>query len=328
MTRRASLLLLLLAACSKDEAAPAAEVADAAPSVRVSGLPQTCARGEKVTQQPPTCNGSEALCNRTYDRAVTPTAHNAMSNADDGWSAPNQSHGLAKQLADGIRGFMLDVHYFDTETGHNEAERIASATTVDQVYLCHTLCALGKRRALEGLCDIVKFLDEHPTEVLSIIFETRVADADLVDTLKAAGLDEYAYTHAPGTPWPTLRSLIDSGKRLVVFVETGGGEPAWLHPAFTGNIRDTPYSFEQASEFTCKLNRGAEGDPLFLINHWLGRPLANISYAQEVNVSAVLGKRVDDCTNEVGRPPTFVGVDFYDVGDLFSVVERYNSMTP
>jgi hypothetical protein len=325
---RAAFASLLFFACSSSDppvAEPAPPAADAGPEVRVSGLPQTCTRGTKVAQEPPTCNGSETLCARTYDRVTTPMTHNAMSNADDGWSAPNQTHGLAKQLADGIRGFMLDTHYFDSETNHNETERIANATTVDQVYLCHTLCALGKRRLLDGLCDIVKFLDDNPTEVLSIIFETRVGDADLVDTLKAAGLDEYAFTHAPGTPWPTLREMITAKKRLVVFVETGGGEPAWLHPAFTGNIRDTPYSFEQASQFSCALNRGAAGDPLFLVNHWLGRPLANISYAREVNVEAVLGKRVDDCTAEVGRPPTFVGVDFYEVGDLFAVTQRYNS---
>lgn len=292
----------------------------------MSGLAQTCARGPKVTEQPPTCNGSEALCAKTYDRVVTPMTHNAMSNADEGWSSANQTHGLAKQLADGIRGFMLDVHYFDTETNHNESERIAAATTVDQAYLCHTLCALGKKRLLDGLCDLVKFLDERPTEVLSIIFETRVADADLAETLKAAGLEEYAFTHAKGAPWPTLREMIAANKRLVVFVESGGGSPAWLHPAFTDNIRDTPYSFEQASQFSCSLNRGAATDPLFLVNHWLGRPLANISYAQEVNVEAVLGKRIDDCTKEASRPPTFVGVDFYEVGDLFAVTQRYNSM--
>ena len=38
---------------------------------------------------------------------------------------------------------MLDVHTFDTETNHNETEHVQAATTVDQVYFCHALCALG-----------------------------------------------------------------------------------------------------------------------------------------------------------------------------------------
>ena len=294
--------------------------------MRVSGLPQTCARPAKVTTPVTTCNGAAELCDRTYDKVVTPAAHNAMSNADDGWSVPNQTHGMARALDDGIRGLLIDLHYYDTATNRNSSDHIPEATTIDQVYFCHTLCALGKKRGLDGLCDITAFLDTHPGEIVSIVFETYVEDADLVAVLEAAGLTEYAYTHPKGTPWPTLRELITSNKRLVVFVETGGGDPPWLMPAFVGNIRDTPYTFEQQSDFSCKLNRGANGDPLFLINHWLSRPSSSIDLAREVNVEAVLGKRVTDCTTEVAQPPTFVAVDFYDVGDLFAVVRKANGL--
>lgn len=321
----APLVLLLAAACSNDEGAPAAE-ADAGPQVHASGLPQACTRGAKATGPIPTCNGAVELCDRSYDRVVVPMTHNAMSNADAGWSSPNQTHGIARQLDDGIRGLMLDVHYFDTEARRNAPERLDTATAEDQTYLCHALCQLGNQRLLDGLCEITSFLDTHPGEVLSIIFETRVTDSDLDTVLRSSGLAEYAYAHPAGAAWPTLREMIDSGKRLVVFVETGGGDPPYLHPAFVGNIRDTPYTFENASDFSCRLNRGAAGDPLFLINHWLGRPLSSVAYAEEVNVEAVLEKRVTDCTAEVGRPPTFVGVDFYEVGDLFSVVKEANGL--
>src|SRR4051794_40129237 len=40
------------------------------------------------------CNGAVALCDRRYDQVVYVTAHNAMSNADDGWYRPNQQHGV------------------------------------------------------------------------------------------------------------------------------------------------------------------------------------------------------------------------------------------
>ena len=44
------------------------------------------------------CNGSEKLCDRRVDQVVFPAAHNAMSNADQHWVAPNQSHPIAQQL--------------------------------------------------------------------------------------------------------------------------------------------------------------------------------------------------------------------------------------
>ena len=141
-------------------------------------------------------------------------------------------------------------------TDRNSPDHIPEATTVDQVYFCHTLCQLGKKRGLDGLCDITAFLDTHPGEIVSIVFETYVEDADLVAVLEAAGLVEYAYTHPKGTPWPTLRDLITSNKRLVVFVETGGGDPPWLMPAFVGNIQWASAGKVDASSGTVALPAG------------------------------------------------------------------------
>jgi hypothetical protein len=252
--------------------------------------------------------------------------HNAMSSPDDGFGIPNQGHGLARQLADGVRGMMLDLHYFDPATGLTDQGRLDGPSAMDQVYLCHGPCAFGKIRLLDGLCELTRFLDENPGEVLSIIFETYVSDADTAAVLQAAGLSEYAYAHPAGAPWPTLREMIDTGKRLVVFLEKGGGDPPYLMPAYQGNVWDTPYEFKTQADFTCALGRGVAGSPLFLINHWLSDPLSDVKYAREVNVASVLGARVDDCTAQAGRPPTFVAVDFYDVGDLFAVVRKTNGL--
>jgi hypothetical protein len=339
MTRRpgaalACATIAVLFGCSRDDAAApptgdaGADTGDGAPVVKATGLPQTCARGAKRADRPSACNGDSALCDRTFDKVTVPMAHNAMSNADDGWGVPNQSHGLARQLADGIRGMMLDLHYFSVEENRNLTEHDPTATTVDQIYLCHASCALGKQRLLDGLCTITKFLDENPGEVVSTVFETYVSDADTDEVLRASGLADYAYAHPKGAPWPTLRSMIDEGKRAVLFVEKGGGAPPYLMPAYEGNVWDTPYSFEKKEDFTCALGRGVAGSPIFLVNHWLGRPLADIAFAREVNVDAVLGARVAQCTKEAGRAPTFVAVDFYDVGDLFTVVRRTNGLAP
>jgi hypothetical protein len=314
--------LAVLLACSKDD--PPENSADAAPPPPTSTLPQTCTRGVKAAK-PASCNGASELCTRTYDRVVVPMTHNAMSNSDEGWAVANQTHGIARQLADGVRGMMLDLHYRDPEAKINVPERIATATVIDQVSLCHGSCLLGNRRLLDGLCDLTSFLDANAGEVISIIFETNVKDADLDEVLRASGIAERAFVHPSGTPWPTLQAMIDADKRVVIFVEEGGGTPSYIHPAFVGNVWDTPYSFEKQEDFSCNLNRGAKGDPLFLVNHWLGRPTAKIDYAREVNVAAVLGARVEKCTTEA-RSPTFVGVDFYDVGDLFAVVKKANGL--
>jgi hypothetical protein len=317
------LALGALGACSSDQASPAAPADAGAPT---SALAQTCPRGARSAIRPATCNGAEALCARRYDQVAVPMTHNAMASTEDGFSPANQTHGLARQLADGVRGMMLDVHLYDPESNQTDTGRVDALSPADQLYLCHGTCALGKRRLLDALCDVTRFLDENPAEILTFIVETYVADADLDAVLKASGLAERAVTHAPGAPWPTLREMVDTDKRLVVMLEKGGGTPAYLSPAYDGNLWDTPYSFKTQADFTCALGRGKPGSPLFLVNHWLGRPLADLALAREVNVTSVLGKRVTDCTAEAGRAPTFIGVDFYEVGDLLSVVRTANGL--
>ncbi len=324
-------ILLLTAACSSSSdgtPAPASSGdggdggVDGAPSL----LPQTCVRGTKRAERPATCNGAAALCTRTYDRVTVPMTHNAMSNADDAWGTPNQTHGIARQLEDGVRGMMLDLHYYDTETNENVVGHTEGKSAVDQVYLCHGPCALGHLRLLDGLCTITRFLDEHPGEVFSIIFENDVSDADTDAVVRAAGFGDYVYTHPKGGSWPTLRELIDTDRRLVLYLEQNGGSPAYLHRAYADEMWDTPYSFAKKEDFTCALGRGAATSSLFLVNHFLGNGFADIALARDANSPQVLGDRLTKCTGEAKRPPTFVSVDFYDVGDLFGAVRTANGL--
>ncbi|MBL8715331.1 MAG: hypothetical protein JNL79_05015 [Myxococcales bacterium] len=313
--RRLLSLGLLLGCSSSDPVVPVDAGAEAASDAAEVSVP-TCKRGPKETAIPATCAGLS--CDRAFDSVTFAMTHNAMSNQDEGYAAPNQHHGIARQLADGVQGLMLDVHYYDEETGATDARR-DDLPVLSQLYLCHANCRLGRRPLVEGLCDVTAHLDAHRGEIVSIIFETYVRDADLAQGLEAAGLSGYAYTH-PGGAWPKLGALVTADTRAILFVESGGGSPAYLHAAWQ-HIQDTPYTYAKASEFTCALNRGKRSNPLFLINHWVQDPLANPARAAEVNGEAVLLGRAKACAAEVGRPPNFLGVDFYDLGDAVKVAK-------
>ncbi len=282
----------------------------------------TCARTPRVTTIPKTCQGKEALCARTFDDVTIAMTHNAMSNSDEGWAAPNQHHGIKRQLDDGVRGLMLDAHYYDEDTGATDA-RVDSVPALAQTYLCHGICRFGKRHLIDGLCDVTRFLDGHRGEIVTIIFETYLKDADLVAAITASGLSDYVYTHPVGAAWPTLRRLIDEDRRAVVFVEDGGGAPAWLAPAWK-SVQDTPYTFAKATEFNCKLNRGARTNSLFLVNHWIGDPLPNPARAAEANATDVLLGRARQCEKDAARRVNFLGVDFYDLGAVLGVADTLN----
>ena len=67
------------------------------------------------------------------------------------------------------------------------------------------------------------FLDSHPAEVLTLILESRVRPGNIAAAFNESGLTPYLYAHQPGQPFPTLRTMIATGKRLVVFTDQGGG---------------------------------------------------------------------------------------------------------
>jgi hypothetical protein len=253
------------------------------------------------------CNGAEALCARTYDAVAYPTTHNAMSNADEGWAGPNQQHGIARQLADGVRGLMLDTYYFEGTT-----------------QLCHSLCTLGKEPLVSGLAKIRTFLERHPTEVVSIIFESYISPADTAAAFAAAGLEGYLHAQAPAAPWPTLGELVDTGRRLLVFTDDGGpGRPPWYHYVWD-HAWETHYSFARPEDMSCTINRGNAANPLFILNHFLTQIFGNPALAEQVNHDPFFVDRAEQCRDLSGRLPNFVTVDFYDIGNLFSVVDRLN----
>lgn len=257
---------------------------------------------------PLVCNGSPTLCDRRYDQVSYPAAHNAMSNSDERFYLPNQHHGLSRGLQDGVRGFMIDTHYCSGEPS-----------------LAHGECWLGYRALSVSLCEFTQFLDAHPGEVVTLQIEPYITDEDTVAAFVESGLTDYVRYLPPGSPYPTLRQMIQDGRRLVVFVERGGGVPNWLMPLFEYSF-DTPYAFATAADFTCTLNRGARGNALFTLNHWLSNPTSDVRWAQAVNVNPVLLDRARQCESEAAHLPNFVAVDFYDVGDLFPTVAALNGL--
>ncbi len=254
------------------------------------------------------CNGSPLLCDRRYDEVSYATAHNAMSNADEHFYLPNQHHGLTRALTDGIRGLMLDTHYCDGEPS-----------------LAHSMCWLGHKPLVDGLCEITQFLDTHPNEIVSLQLEPHIDDVDTVAAFEDSGLIDYVRYQPLGSPFPTLRQMIADDRRLMVFTESGGGDPNWLMPLFRYSF-DTPYTFATPSDFNCDVNRGDAGNALFTVNHWLSNPASDPMWAMTANANPLFIDRVRECRTARGHIPNFVAVDFYDIGEIFSVVDAMNGL--
>jgi hypothetical protein len=241
-----------------------------------------------------------------FDQRAWATTHNSMSAASDGWLVPSQEHGELRQLADGVRGMMLDVHEQDGEA-----------------WLCHGYCELGSQPLVEGLAELYGHLALHPDVVLTLILENYVSAELLEEAFAASGLLELCSEQQAGEPWPSVAELIASGERVVVLSDHEGGARPWLLPTWE-HAWETHWSAESLDDFDCEPNRGDPDNELFILNHFLTDPVSLPELAAEANQAAVLERRAFDCWEQSGRIPNFVAVDFYATGDLMVVVEALN----
>ena len=204
------------------------------------------------------------------------------------------------------------------------------------MYLCHSFCELGGMPLSDVLDELHDFLVANPNEVVVVINQDYVTPRDFVDAVDAAGLGRFAYRGptAPGR-WPTLRQMIDSGQRVVFLAEEHAGAAPWYHLAYDGITEETPYSYSKAEQLTsppalpasCRANRGGDGAPLFLVNHWITTdPVPRPSNADQVNAFGPLLNRLQECRRIRHHIPNLVAVDFYRHGDVERAVDALNGL--
>jgi hypothetical protein len=313
-----------------------------------------------------TCNGHAELCDRPLDEVALATTHNSMSVPLPGWYSSMQEVAIADQLHDGIRGLQIDTHYADRlpngkvrtffgSTADVKRRVQADGVSPDSVdaalrirdrlgfegegergmYLCHSFCELGATPLGSVLEDIRTFLVANPGAVLAVINQDYVEPADFVGAVRDAGLEPFAYDGPVGGRWQTLREMTDSGKRVVFLAENHAGGAPWYHPAYESITEETPYAFSKVPQLndpakvpkSCEPNRGPEGAPLFLVNHWITTDPAPLpSNARKVNAYDKLLARVNECRKLRHHLPNMVAVNFYREGDVFGVVDTLNGV--
>jgi hypothetical protein len=292
---------------------------------------------------PRSCNGAAGLCERRLNEVVFAGTHNSFAaSAEPGWYFANQRYGISRQLDDGIRALLIDVHVgvYDAATGRvrtdlsaegsdrnkvakqvpplalRVADRVAGRVGVrtlngaPELYLCHTLCELGAEPLQRELDVIAEFLDRHPDLVLIVIVEDYVPPASIEQAFAHAGLTRYVATLDRGQPPPTLGALIARGQRLLVFAEEKGGTPSWYMPAFSF-IQDTPLGATRPDQLSCKRYRGEQNSPLLLINHWIPPFPPSTSLNAAIGREAFLRQRIKRCQAQDGAKGAIVAVDFY-----------------
>lgn len=300
------------------------------------------------------CNGWSQLCDRPFDQVIFAGAHNAMGSSDDPhWLFPNQDASITRLLDRGVRALLIDVTRghpvgdkiktdFDSEDQRRKFEqvigteafsaamrirdRLIGASGETGLYLCHGFCELGATPFDTALAHLKQFLDAHPGEVVLVVIEDRASPAEIMEAFERQGLGGLVYQGPWGTSFPTLGDMIASGRRLVVLGENVPDTTSWYRPAYS-LMQETPYTFHKPEDFSCRPNRGAAANPLFLMNHWIeSTPAPKPSNAKIVNAEAFLVARARECRRVRGRMPTVLAVDFAATGDVVRAAALLNGL--
>jgi hypothetical protein len=280
-----------------------------------------------------------------------------MSAADElGWLFANQRQTIEEQLDDGIRLFLIDPHWGVPVAGNRvrtdlqaegvsrnrvakalgpeavrTAERLAGrvgAGTLSgprQVWLCHSLCELGATKMSDALAVYRNWLDEHAGELIVLLIEPSVPAWAVQLQFRRAGLLDRVARLRRDQPLPTLGTLLDRGRQLVVLGERDTGDLPWYLPAFDW-IQDTPLGADATS--ACGRSRGEPDSPIFMLNHWVDafppRPSANA----RVNSEQAIVSRAERCERSRGLRLSFIAVDHYERGGVVAAAEELNSRPP
>jgi hypothetical protein len=277
------------------------------------------------------CNGYESLCDVPANNVLYATLHNAVATQEDGFSVfPNHELQLETALQAGWRGLNFDVG------------KCSELFTDQPLRLVHGFCSLT-RDPVEVFTNILSFLQNNPNEVLLMPLEI---DNDLdggsvsyneVYALmgQVSGWTDMLYQHpGVGTAWPTLRELIAVNTRILLFFYGGATScaastdcPPGFHDWFT-YAAETAFEFAsitdiEATDTSCEITRGGQGErDFFGINLFTTIPSTTV--AEQINMASFVQQHIENCTTLNALQPTLILVDYWNIGDVQSVVSFFN----
>ena len=298
------------------------------------GVPDAGESPGDMAARPLVCNGSARNCGRRFDQVTFAATHNAYSYAAGGdvrYLFPSQDRPIPDQLAAGIRGLGIRPGPYFGDDPKEQA----------RVYTTHNwdlMGALGQEPLVDVLRQVKTFLDENPSETVSLFAESAASPAAVAATFAEAGLADRVYTHDAARGFPTLGELAQQDRRVLLFyVQSvkvpgdGGAPPAWFLPMWDF-IVDTDYDVTDASQFTCDFYRGSTKSPLYFINQFIYKAAGSqVKYpdkdlAQIANDPAAIVARAEACRKQTGRLPSYVYVDWYGQGDPVGAAKALNEL--
>ena len=273
----------------------------------------------------------------TLDQAHFLGSHNSFTNikGKNRWQYGQQNWTIQKQLENGVRSFMLDIH---------KHKRTAYMCHGDKGKACSGFMASFQKSDMKwntfksALETIKTWMGQNPREIVTVILEQYVSN-DMVDTIvdSVSGLAPMVLTkndwdpHQHGGQWPTLKWMADNNKRLIIW---GKGFSKYNRKQWA-ETTESDYSTTKISK-VCKQRSGSRKNAdkrdginaLSVLNFF--EKISDAKASKKHNTYSKLKELYTTCSRDHnllpgGKPPFTLALDFVDVGNPMKLINEWNA---
>jgi hypothetical protein len=298
-----------------------------------SDAPQPSYIFNQCADQGDCCNGLSNICDMRVSDILYAGVHNGQSSVEDGYYiAPNHQYNVLSALDYGYRVINLDI---------GRCSGVLS--------LVHGVCKLGTTDPVKMFQGIMNWLDANPTEIviIPIQFDNAAGGSDepAIDLAEVynllnqiQGFTNRMYEKEADSAfddWPTLRELIESDKRILLFHYNGPqcvDASVYCPPGFHDWFQfaaETKFEFQDATSFenkteACTITRGRQIAPFYALNLFTTIPNRQLA-TDLINTRSFLQEHIAACSQVTnGLDVNILFMDFWDVGEVPRVVQQHN----
>lgn len=278
----------------------------------------------------------------------------------------DQNVPLEQQLEDGVSAFKIPVHVYQNElySCHTMTENdvrnlqctvqeklrdympfpdIREALTAPIANLQEHRCLLDEtsRPLIDVFRVVNNWLEKNPNEVFTIYLNVMIPDRFAVQyknkmktLLQESGLLQKLFIYKSGAPWPTIREMISSGKRLFIYTDIIGWEDLGIYHKNNFGV-GSDYDFKifgklEGDTKAPKIDWGHAGEnQLVIVDSYVTPALAgNEAEAIKANKYAMVRDRLAAYEKTAGHQVNFFMADFYELpskDDLIKAIADYNT---
>ncbi|MCW0481436.1 LamG-like jellyroll fold domain-containing protein [Gaoshiqia sediminis] len=161
---------------------------------------------------------------------------------------------------------------------------------------------------------IKDFLDHHPDRILTLFLDFNVNINELAVLIEESGIHTYLFEYQEKIGWPTLKEIVDTGKRLVIFgMQEHRNSPDWLHYVWDHAV-EPYYSILEAPVFIGEFLKGDPKNNLLIYNDYNLPRKPDIPDDTYFNTSQnpYLIEHIKNVWTNTGKTPNFVMLDRFE----------------